>query len=170
MSSKTARVTDEDPSTYTFSLRIKHPSVDPDEIRQALGISPDHAWGCGEPRRSEGGLALGGTRRNSYWSATLKLPSLRELVEEWIKVRDVPSPKAPTIKIPTMTLSMSSHLALQLVRLRKHKALLERLTGEGGEVSLLIEMTAASGAVFTIEPTLARQMAEMGLRIEFQLE
>jgi len=170
MSSKTARVADQDSSTYTFGLRIKHPSIDPDEITKALGATPDHAWACGEPRRSEDGLVLGGTRRNSYWSATLQLSSWREWTEQWTQVRATRA-ATPTVQISPTLLPLSSHLALQLLRLRRHRTLFERLTAEGGEVSLVIEVSPGStGATFAIEPALARQIADTGLRLELQFD
>jgi hypothetical protein len=170
MSSKTARAPDEETSsTYTFTLRIKHPSFDPDEITSALGISPDHAWACGEPRRSEAGLTLGGARRNSYWSATLPLTSLRDLLQQWREVNQVQDPSLPP-EIGSTSLSLSWHLTSQLMQLRRHRALFERLASEGGEVSLLCEVEPPGATTLVIEPSLARQIADLGLKVELQLE
>src|SRR6185312_5049318 len=56
---------------FTVSLRIRHPTIDPDTITAALGIQPQHCWRAGEPRCDPAGAELGGTYRDSYWMGRL---------------------------------------------------------------------------------------------------
>jgi len=56
---------------FTISLRIRHPTVDPAKITEALGIEPQHTWRAGDPRRDPAGEELDGDYRESYWMGRL---------------------------------------------------------------------------------------------------
>ena len=56
---------------YTVFLRIRHPSIDPDELTRVLGLEPAHAWAAGSPRPSSDASAVRGIHRQSYWVAPL---------------------------------------------------------------------------------------------------
>src|SRR5262245_64022542 len=87
MSGREAREVVESESCQV-SLRIKHPSIDPDEITEALALTPEHCWACGDPRMSDSGTTLGGTRRNSYWSARLPAGSWSDLGAAMLSVKE----------------------------------------------------------------------------------
>ena len=53
---------------FTVSLRIRHPSIEPSRITEALGIEPQHTWKAGEPRGDPGSV---GVYRESYWMGRL---------------------------------------------------------------------------------------------------
>ena len=36
---------------FALALRIRHPSIEPAQITEALGIGPQHAWKAGDARR-----------------------------------------------------------------------------------------------------------------------
>src|SRR6201996_8974462 len=42
---------------YQLSLHVRHPSVDPAEISQELGLEATESFRAGEPRQSRSGLA-----------------------------------------------------------------------------------------------------------------
>lgn len=60
-------------STYEFtmSLRVRHPTIDPIRITEALGIEPQHSWEVGEQRSDPTGRPLDGAHRDSYWMSSL---------------------------------------------------------------------------------------------------
>jgi len=37
------------PLPFQLSLRIRHPSIDPEEISKGLGIEPEHTFRAGQP-------------------------------------------------------------------------------------------------------------------------
>jgi hypothetical protein len=147
----------------SVSLRIRHPCCDPNEITSELGLAPDHAWACGEPRRSEAGMALGGTRHDSYWTATLPGVS----VAQWQTIE--PHPKTTPCTTDDLPGAMAqSQMQLQmLAQIRRNRPFLERLISEGGEVTFVVEFESAAGMSFRLDPALMRQLGELGLRLEF---
>ena len=56
---------------YRISLRLRHPSMVPQAMTDALGLRPKHAWRAGEPRSTLEGRLLGGVRSESYWAVEL---------------------------------------------------------------------------------------------------
>lgn len=56
---------------FTISLRVRHPSIAPELITNALGIQPQHTWKSGDARRGPDGEPIEGTYRESYWMARL---------------------------------------------------------------------------------------------------
>lgn len=60
------------PFKHTVSLRVEHPTVDPDQISAQLGIKPDTKWMAGSERVSPKGNLLDGKHEKSYWSCALE--------------------------------------------------------------------------------------------------
>lgn len=56
---------------YSISLRVRHPSVDPDQITEALGIDPERCWKAGEPRQTPTGVPLDGIYKDTYWTTNV---------------------------------------------------------------------------------------------------
>src|ERR1700761_3855213 len=57
--------------SYAVSLRVRHPTKDLSILTDKLRLEPAFSWVAGDPRRSQSGSALGGSHRDSYWSAML---------------------------------------------------------------------------------------------------
>nr|WDE41601.1 hypothetical protein [uncultured bacterium] len=55
------------PYSYNISLRICHPSIDPDEITKILSLAPTRKWLAGENRTTPKGTLLEGYYKESYW-------------------------------------------------------------------------------------------------------
>ena len=60
---------------YKVSLRLWHPTMDPDEISASLALTPSISWRRGEQRRSSKGEVLDGSYDQSYWSGSLSADS-----------------------------------------------------------------------------------------------
>jgi hypothetical protein len=56
---------------FRISLRIRHPSIDPEEITEALGIEPERSWKVGEPRQTPAGRLLTDSNPDTYWTANI---------------------------------------------------------------------------------------------------
>jgi hypothetical protein len=134
-------------STFTFaiSLRVRHPTLDPALLTQTLHLEPMHCWRAGEPRRSATGVALGGEHRESYWSAPL-----------------------PGEGVGAAAFPLEMFLGSQLVQLNRHREFLSRLQAEGGQISLLIELSPAENAVLTLSTGVSRKLADLNIEVEFQ--
>jgi hypothetical protein len=166
MSEKAAIDLSSDLGPCSVSLRIRHPSCDPHEITSELGLKPDHSWACGETRRSEGGLALGGVRHESYWTASLPGVS----VAQWQTSET--SPNLPQLTpgatgdLPGAMAQLQMQLQI-MAQIRRNRAFLERLISEGGQVTFVVEVEAA-GISFRLDPALMKQLGALGVGLEFE--
>jgi hypothetical protein len=144
-SSRASQVVPGTAFTYAMSLRVRHPNLDPAVLTKALHLEPLHSWRAGEPRRSITGAALGGEHRESYWSAPL-----------------------PGQAVGSAAFPVELFLGQQLVQLSRHREFLSRLQTEGGQISLLIEVSPAENAVLTLSTGVSRKLADLNIEVEFQ--
>ena len=74
---------------FCVSLRVTHPSLDPDEVTRTLGIEPFRQWMVGEPRLNHEGKPLEGVSRETFWAANLhdkhRLCSKNVYLEDFLK-------------------------------------------------------------------------------------
>lgn len=131
--------------SYSMSLRVRHPSLDPALLTETLHLEPLHSWRAGEPRRSVTGTALGGDHRESYWAAPL-----------------------PGQAVGSADFPLEMFLAQQLVQLNRHREFLSRLQNENAQISLLIEFTPVENTVLTLSPNVSRKLADLNIEVEFQ--
>jgi len=105
---------------FTVSLRIRHPSIGPSRITEALGIEPQHTWKAGEPRGDPGSGDRGGVYRESYWMGRLM---------------DEPQLSSGQVSVETVLLQT-------LTQLRRSQPFLEQLSADGGVAELSISLFA----------------------------
>lgn len=55
------------PFRYRFSLRLRHPSMAPEDISAALGMEARFQWKAGDRRITPKGRSLDGTFESTYW-------------------------------------------------------------------------------------------------------
>jgi hypothetical protein len=87
---------------------------------------------------------------------------------------DMSFPEHPKLQIAaeylraTTTNSFSWALSLSTVGLfRKHAALLRRITCEGGQISLLVAISAGEVGSFNLLPEVSRTLGDFGVTVEF---
>jgi len=131
--------------TYAASLRVRHPTLNPAVLTETLRLEPAHSWKAGDPRRSQTGAPLGGQHRDSYWSAPL-----------------------PRQTVGATTVALEAFLSWHLVQFTRQREFLCRLMAEGGEVSLLIEISPVANGVVTVSSAMARRLADLNIQLEFQ--
>src|SRR5215469_1766175 len=71
MEARKLRQPDSEP--FQLSLRIRHPSVDPDELSREFSIEAAHCFRAGDPRPSRTGIAS--VHPESYWLGALSTAS-----------------------------------------------------------------------------------------------
>jgi hypothetical protein len=150
-------------SSFSISLRVRHPSMDPDIITGTLGIAPEHFWGCGEPRRSASGAKLGGTHRETYWSATLP----ETLTQQGLALGQL-APGQSTAQAQ-WHVEPAVFLARQVIQLKRHRVFFDQLRAEGGDASLMIELAPEAETAFRLDAAVMRQLAELGLAVELEI-
>jgi hypothetical protein len=110
---------------FRISLRVRHPSMAPEKITEALGIAPRHSWKAGEARQTPKGTPLADHNRATYWTA------------------DVAAGRWP--------LDVNEAIHDTLKRLARYSSLLHQVRAEGGTVELFVGwfFENQSGAVMT---------------------
>jgi hypothetical protein len=136
-------------------LRIKHPKLDPSEITRILSIAPEHTLPAG---RSGASAAL---HADCYWIAALHFAMLEEPM---LGAQPSASRKTSAQVTALQMMPHESIVGLAVRQLQSHQRFFQRVLEEGGGATLLIT-TEKPGSV-TIEPALARKLADMGLTLE----
>lgn len=131
--------------SYAVSLRVRHPTLDLSVLTEKLRLEPAHKWKAGDPRRSQGGATLGGTHRDSYWSAPL-----------------------PAQMIGPNSMPLELFFSQQVLQLNRHREFLGKLRKDGAEFSLLIELAPVPNASLTLSSATARKLADLNIEVEFQ--
>jgi hypothetical protein len=128
----------------TFTLRLYHPSIDPRQITEELGLAPIGAWRAGEPRTTPKGTLLGGFAKMSFWRTNLAGDE---------SGRD----------------DLAAALHDIAGRLEPHRSFLNRLDEEGGTVTLLVTWFVADNEAIAVEPALLTRYAQLGVALEFDI-
>ena len=152
---------------FQLSLRIKHPSMDPANISKELGIEPEYSFRAGQSRRSKIGVAPAAVHTESYWLAPLNPSS-------WYG--SLPFESLPNVPISqsmidtAMSRNLAGALGLCAVRFSKaHTELLHKISSEGGEISLLVTLSASAVGSFSLQPHVSRLFGELGMALEFEV-
>ena len=131
--------------SYSVSLRVRHPTLNLSVLTDRLRLEPAHSWTAGEPRRSQTGAPLGGNHRDSYWSA--QLPAQMD------------GPNSMPLEL---------FFSQQVLQLGRHRDFLSKVQSDGGEMSLLVEISPVANASLTFSSATARKLADLNIEVEFQ--
>lgn len=153
-------------SSYTAFLRVRHPSIDPEELSRTLGLIPVHAWAAGSARAS--GEGAGGSRPDTYWLAPLKEAA-------WQKPIGGEAQGLAGGKFfwpPLQALPLEVFLLSQLRLLVPHKEFFARLKAEGASCQMTVALAADERWEVELAPGLLRALADlnMGITIEVSAE
>ncbi|HKQ16843.1 MAG TPA: hypothetical protein VJT80_25730 [Steroidobacteraceae bacterium] len=150
---------------FQLSLRVRHPSIDPAAISRELQIEPEHSFRAGEPRDPTRSLAVAPVHVDSYWLATLDLEKLLLGMPETALVHEI-TRHTQTIAInalePALTILTTSIL-------KRHAEFFRRIQSEGGEVRLIVAISARKTRGFTLTPHLGRALSELRIPVDFEL-
>jgi hypothetical protein len=152
---------------FQLSLRIRHPSIDPAEISRELGLEADHSFRAGEPRRPASTLGSAAVHTQSYWLARMDpsmWPGDPDILPAAIQGALLVSGREQLwIGTPEVALTMCSAILV-----RNHAAFVRRIQSEGGDVSLLLELSPDIRG-FTLTPAVSRALSELGIAIDFEI-
>jgi len=161
MEARKLRQSDSEP--FQLSLRIRHPSIDPDELSREFSIEAAHCFRAGDPRPSRSGIAS--VHTESYWLGALNTanwpvevtsPGVRRLLSSQERMGGV------------ATRSLGWALALSTRVFTAHAQTLRRIVAEGGQVSLLITAPAGEVNGFSLTPAVSRAFSQLGITLEFE--
>jgi hypothetical protein len=154
-----------DPEGPQLFLRIRHPTMDPRQVTDALAMEPLQTVACG--------ASVEGTVRRlhseSYWIAQLPTTSMQELVEKYRDgVRDLSMLQISKEDVIAHAggSEWDLRILLQLKGLvaEKPRAFLQQVIREGGSITLLIER-GEQRSPFVLKRALPK-LAELGIELE----
>jgi hypothetical protein len=151
---------------FQLSLRVRHPSIDPAEISRELGLEADHSFRAGEPRRPASTLGGAAVHTQSYWLARLDPsiwpggPEVHPAIQTAmiVGVREQFGVGTPDLALTICVANLT----------RNHAAFVRRVQSEGGDVSLLLELSPDIQG-FTLTPAVSRALSELGIAIDFEI-
>jgi len=152
-----------DSEPFQLSLRIRHPSLDPNELSRELNIEAAHCFRAGDPRASRSGIAS--VHPESYWLGALNTAN-------WpvdVTVPGVQSWATPQERLGVLPVgNLGSVLSLSTRFFTAHAGTLRRISSEGGQVSLLITAHSTELSGFSLAPAVSRVFSDLGITLEFE--
>ncbi len=133
---------------FTMSLRIRHPSIDPDQITRALGIEPQHTWRAGDRRIDTAGDPRGGAYRESLWMGRLMVQP----------------------KLASKLVGVESELAQTLVQLRKSSDFLSSLQEQGAVAELHVSIFAREEFRLEFAPESLAVLGRLGVTVAVEVK
>lgn len=131
------------PFRYSISLRLRHPSMDPEKISTALGETPRFSWKAGERRRTPTGQSLEGLNDTTYWCSQ---------------------------SIDGKGFDLASTIGLNLESLESHRSFLTGFCSTGGEVEYFIGWyTDGRNTGETFNSDLLKRLADLGIDLAFDV-
>jgi hypothetical protein len=154
---------------YCLSLRIRHPSIDPAELSRAFALEPLHAFRAGDLRAARQGS--GSTRHAaSYWLVDL-VPGLSTAIAFEPSFSDAIGVSQTARQRLGDMAAGNPGLALSLIVTQVLKAradLLTRLVAEGGDVTLLVELSTQTLQGFSLAPQTLRALADLAVTVNVE--
>jgi hypothetical protein len=150
---------------FQLSLRIRHPSIDPEQVSRQLGIDAEYSFRAGEPREAGRGTVTP-VHGESYWLATLDPATL--LLGTTFDLGLIPAVNPQTHAMALGALD-SALIVLTSSVLRRHAEFFRRLQSEGGEVRLIVAVSARKARGFTLTPHLGKALSDLRIPVDFEL-
>ena len=151
---------------FQLSLRIRHPSIDPAHVSRELGIDAEHSFRAGDPRES-GRSTLTPVHAESYWLGTLD-PATLLLGTAFDLGSMMPGVSSHTHAMSLGALDSALIVLIGSV-LRRHADFFRQLQSEGGEVRLIVALSARRARGFTLTPHLGKALSDLRIPVDFEL-
>ena len=135
------------PYYFNISLRIWHPTFDPDDITKSLKISPKRKWRAGERRSTPKGNLLEGYNKETYWSAAIHS-------EEYLYSKEV------TLEKYLMDFSQS---------IQNQLAFFREIRDAGGRVEYFIGLYINSNSGSVMSTSLLALLGDLGIDLSLDL-
>jgi hypothetical protein len=147
---------------YSITLRIRHPSIDPQELSQQLGFRPQHAWRAGEQRLGETGEPTDGLYRETVWVGLL--PQLH--IDHLAGRRDphAASTESVPLDLPAATLYLTA------MKMKRAAAFWQNLAAQGGTVECLMQIRHDEHYQLDLSPTLIATLADLRIALSVEVE
>ena len=152
-----------DLESFQLSLRIRHPSLDPEDLSRELNIEAAHCFRAGDPRASRSGIAS--VHPESYWLGALNTANWPADVTSLGALRMLAAQERVGV---VTTRSLGWALSLSTRFLNAHAETLRRIGAEGGQVSLLVTAPCSGLSGFMLAPAVSHVFSDLGITLEFE--
>jgi hypothetical protein len=158
------RLRQPDSEPFQLSLRIRHPSIDPEELSREFSIEAAHCFRAGDPRPSRSGISS--VHPESYWLGALNTANwpTEEVTAPGVLRRLASQERMGVAGMR----SLGWALSLSTRFFSAHAQTLRRIVAESGQVSLLITSPAGELSGFSLAPAVSRVFSELGITLEFE--
>jgi hypothetical protein len=151
------------PHDFSIALRIRHPSIDPAEITQRLGIEPQHAWRAGEPREIDAGEVGSSVHRETYWVGLLPArPTLGPVL----------GPQA--VRVEELLGGATSHpqvaLYFTLLRMKRTTDFWRTFAEQGGTVECLLQVHKPERFQLDLSQALLLALVELKIALSIEVD
>ncbi|HEU4617140.1 MAG TPA: DUF4279 domain-containing protein [Gammaproteobacteria bacterium] len=153
---------------FTAALRIRHPSIDPDEITRRLGLPPLHCWRAGDPRTPPSGERTQSARTETYWVAVLPASPIN-VFETFAALYRTPLEAWPQ-SVRTALQSPEFLMWVPLLNMRRDRKFWKQFGEEGGSVEMLINVEQTEGFRLDLQPNLLAMLVDLRIGLSFSVE
>jgi len=153
------------PHDFSIALRVRHPSMDPDEITRRLGVAPQHAWRAGERRAIEDGEVGSAFHRETYWVGLLP-------ARPWNPMRSiVPSGMS---RIVEAAKNAATHpqvvLYFTLLKMKRAAGFWREFADQGGTVECLLQVHKAERFQLDLSQALLLALVELKITLSIEVD
>src|SRR5579863_3128151 len=131
------------PYSYNIIFRIRHPSIDPDELTKRLRMKPHRSWKVGELRILPNGRVLKTRNRDSFWSCS-------EDYEGTVR-------------------TFFGKVDRLANRLKRHKAFLHQISAESGKCEIYIQLHGDKNIGDTLPPKTLALLADLNIFLSVEV-
>jgi hypothetical protein len=175
---------------YQLSLHVRHPSVDPAEISQQLGLEATESFRAGEPRQSRSGLAATAVHGETYWVSVLDpmvWSAPAALAGRLARGGTAAAPTQTGALLPQEAKMLRARFGLEegdpmtpgslgwgivlvcYCMAVRHGPFLARLREQGGSLTLLAAVQPEALEGLRITPEMGQQLHALGLTVKIEL-
>jgi hypothetical protein len=153
---------------FELALRIRHPSMDPDDLSKELNLEPTHTFRAGQLREPRSSASPASVHAESYWLGTLDPAAWLSDIWPAGFASSASSAAQPVTPAVWQDLGSALDVTARLL-VRSHVALFERIRLEGGQVCLLVSLSPVAVDSFSVAPEVSQIFGELGITIEFEM-
>ena len=152
------------PEPFEISLRVRHPSIDPETISSELKVEPEHCFRAGEPRESTSGSPLTSVHAETYWLGSLNIITASSMLSGFSGTRArLARERIQSAGAESLSLALDASV---VAFLRSHADFIRRIQSEEGQISLLIEISTQALNGFALSTAFTRLVSELGIAVE----
>jgi hypothetical protein len=165
---KARALADSEELAFELALRIRHPSMDPEDLSRELDLEPTHTFRAGQLREPRSSASPASVHAESYWLGTLDPTAwLADIWPTGFATIDTGARK-PVKAAPWQNLGSALDMTARVL-VRSHVALFERIRSDGGQVCLLVTLSPIAVDSFSVAPEVCQIFGELGITIEFEM-